>query len=172
MPRFRKWWKGGGFKTGMARAVQRKKHGEMNRTEQEHATNLDFRDDVLWWAYEAITLKLADDTRYTPDFVVMLDDGTIEFHETKALMANGKPLFQDDARVKLKVAAKLFPMFRFRCFAGRKPSKKHGGDWQWKEECFGWESEQGNADRESDAGRGGEGSGDARLDRGEQSPEG
>jgi hypothetical protein len=62
--------------------------------------------EIAWFAFEAVTLKLADDTRYTPDFAVMLTNGTIEMHEVKGFM-------RDDARVKLRVAARLFP-FVFR----------------------------------------------------------
>lgn len=57
-----------------------------------------------WW-YEKITLKLADDTRYTPDFVIVHLDGMLECVETKGFM-------RDDAHVKVKVAAAQFP-FRF-----------------------------------------------------------
>jgi hypothetical protein len=57
--------------------------------------------------YEAVTLKLAADTRYTPDFMVMEDDGTITFVECKGF-------WRDDAKVKIKVAAEMYPMFRFK----------------------------------------------------------
>ncbi|MGD0968655.1 MAG: hypothetical protein ABR949_10240 [Candidatus Aquilonibacter sp.] len=50
-------------------------------------------------------MKLAPDTRYTPDFAVMLADGSLEMHETKGFM-------REDALVKIKLAAELFP-FRF-----------------------------------------------------------
>ena len=38
---------------------------------------------VFSWRYEAVTLKLADKTTYTPDFLVVLVDGSIELHEVK-----------------------------------------------------------------------------------------
>jgi hypothetical protein len=82
---------------------------DMNKTEAAYAMVLRARQaagEIAWWKFEGITLKLADDTRYTPDFAVMLADGSMEMHETKGFM-------RDDAFVKLKVAAAQFP-FKFR----------------------------------------------------------
>ena len=59
--------------------------------------------------YEEITLKLGDDCRLTVDFWVLGDDDVLEFHEVKGF-------WRDDAKVKLRVAAKLFPHFRFKAF--------------------------------------------------------
>lgn len=82
--------------------------GGMNKTEAAYAATLQLRQhagEVAWFAFEAVKLRLADKTFYTPDFTVMLADGTIEQHEVKGF-------WEDDARVKIKVAAALFP-FRF-----------------------------------------------------------
>lgn len=49
--------------------------------------------------------RLADKTFYTPDFVVLAPDGVLEMHEVKGF-------WEEDARVKIKVAAAQFP-FRF-----------------------------------------------------------
>lgn len=89
--------------------------GTMTKLERSHAEGLELRKragEVLWWAYEGITLKLAPDTRYTPDFAVMLADGTLEIHETKGFM-------EEAAWVRLKLAAELFP-FRFILFQLKK----------------------------------------------------
>jgi len=94
----------------------------MNKTEAEYERMLRQRQQlgaVLWYDFEAITLKLADDTRYTPDFAVLVADGIMEMHETKGFM-------RDDAFVKLKLAARLFP---FRFYLIRKRPKKSGGGW-------------------------------------------
>ena len=48
-----------------------------------------------------ITLKLGDDCRYTPDFNYINENGRLVFAETKGF-------FRDDAKVKLKVAARLY----------------------------------------------------------------
>jgi hypothetical protein len=99
------------------------KDPDMNGTERRYAAVLALRQqagEVIWFKFEGMTLKLADDTRYTPDFAVMLADGLIECHETKGFL-------RDDALVKIKVAAAQFP-FKFRMF-----SRKRG---QWVEREF------------------------------------
>lgn len=80
----------------------------MNKTEKRRAIELEAErrtGAIAAWSYEKITLKLADDTRYTPDFFVVEADGMIRFEETKGF-------WRDDAKVKIKVAAAQFP-FRF-----------------------------------------------------------
>jgi hypothetical protein len=72
--------------------------------------------EIRGWKFEAVKLRLADKTFYTPDFLVVLKDGSLEFHETKGF-------WRDDARVKIKVAAELYPMFRFAAL------KKKKGNW-------------------------------------------
>jgi hypothetical protein len=77
----------------------------MNKTERRYANHLDMlkrQGVVLWWAFEAVKLKLAPNTHYTPDFLV-LRPGGFEFHEVKGF-------WRDDARVKIKVAAVMFPI--------------------------------------------------------------
>ncbi|MEN6664389.1 MAG: DUF1064 domain-containing protein [Phycisphaerae bacterium] len=96
---------------------------DMNKTEAEYAQMLEARrvsGEILWWAYEAMTLKLADNTRYTPDFLLMLADGSLEVHETKG------GFIREDGWLKLKVAAGMFP---FRFFLCQKQAKKAGGGW-------------------------------------------
>ena len=91
-----------------ARGVRRKP-GEMNRWERdysEHLTGLKFAGDVLWFEFDALKLRLADKTFYTPDFFVMTAALELEVHEVKGH-------WEDDARVKIKVAASRFP-FRFK----------------------------------------------------------
>lgn len=103
-------------------ALGRMKAGKMNKTEAEYAaelTCLQMAGEIQWYVFEGMTLKLADNTRYTPDFAVMRADGLIECHEVKGF-------WRDDARVKIKVAAELFP---FRFIAIKKRAKKDGGGW-------------------------------------------
>lgn len=93
----------------LAKGIKRRVPGQMNRLESAWCEQIRLRQhagEIAWWKFEGIALKLADDTRYTPDFSVMLEDGTIEFHECKGFM-------RDDAWVKLKVAAEQYPLFRF-----------------------------------------------------------
>ena len=98
----------------------RRAPGSMNGTETRYAAHLEslrIAGEIEWFAFEALTFKLAPDTRYTPDFVVMLPDLTIELHEVKGATkdkATGgkKPFIEEDAKLKIKVAAALMP-FRF-----------------------------------------------------------
>lgn len=79
--------------------------GTMNGMEKAYSELLRLRHlagEVAWFKYEGITLKLAPDTRYTPDFAVVLADGTMEMHETKGH-------WEPSALVKIKCAAEMFP---------------------------------------------------------------
>lgn len=101
-------------------AVPERKRSRMNKLETAYAQLLDLRKhacEVAWWAFEAIKLRLADGTFYTPDFCVIVPSGALEFHETKGF-------WRDDARVKIKVAAELFPHFTFRALTRKK------GEWR------------------------------------------
>lgn len=91
------------FTRGVKPVHRSHKPGKMNGTEFAYAQQLDLQQ--LPWMFESVTLVLADDVRYTPDFAVE-KDGCIEFHEVKGFM-------RDDSRVKIRVAAKLYPWFRF-----------------------------------------------------------
>jgi hypothetical protein len=101
---------------------KRRAPGEMNKTEAAYAAHLDGQKVLglveCWW-FETVTFKIGKDCRYTPDFLVMLADGTLEVHECKGFWA-------DDAKVKIKVAASMFP---FRFVAVKKRAKKDGGGW-------------------------------------------
>lgn len=62
--------------------------------------------EIRWYAFEALTLRLAGRTRYTPDFALQTADGGLAFVEVKGHM-------RDDAAVKVKVAAEQRPQMRF-----------------------------------------------------------
>ena len=87
---------------------------EMNRVEQKYAEHLEKRrmvGEIRWWAYECWKFRLADDTFYTPDFIVVTNDLQLEAHEVKAYWQSaGKVGWTDDARVKIKVAAEQHPV--------------------------------------------------------------
>jgi hypothetical protein len=104
-------------------ALGRLKVGTMNKTEAAYVATLDARrhaGDVAWFKFEGIKLPLADNSFYTLDFAVMLADGELEMHEVKAY-------WQDDARIKIKIAAATYPL---RFPAIKAGSKKDGGGWQ------------------------------------------
>jgi hypothetical protein len=107
-------------------ALGRLKVGTMNKTEAAYAATLDARrhaGEVAWFKFEGIKLRLADNTFYTPDFAVMLADGVLEMHEVKGF-------WQDDARVKIKIAADLYPI---RFIAVRARRQKDGGGWSYED---------------------------------------
>ncbi len=100
--------------------------GQMNRQEAEYAALLDAdwkAGRIARFYFERVTLKLAADTRYTPDFMVVMPDGVIRLDEVKGFM-------EEDAYAKFKIAADLFP-FTFRL--ARKRAKKDGGGWDLKD---------------------------------------
>jgi len=92
----------------------------MNKLETRYSLHLDYQKELKLvdnWKYEAAKLRLAYKTFYTPDFMVQLTNGQIEFHETKGFL-------RDDAAAKIKVAASIFPMFRFKLVYGEEKGWK------------------------------------------------
>lgn len=105
-------------------ALGRLPTGTMNKTEaayDAHLQNLRHAAEVLWHKFEAVKLRLADATFYTPDFAVLPASGVLEMHEVKGFM-------REDANVKIKVAASIYP---FKFIVVRK--RKQGG---WDREEF------------------------------------
>lgn len=103
-------------------ALGRMKAGKMNRTEAAYAERLEalkHAGEILWYSFEGVKFRLAEKTFYTPDFAVMRADGLMEIHEVKGR-------WMDDARVKIKLAAEMFP---FRFIAVKAKPKKAGGGW-------------------------------------------
>lgn len=95
---------------------------DMNKTERRFkAEVLDQMSNVLFDCFGSIKLRLADRTWYTPDFVVWMANGADCIFEVKG---SWKAPHQEDSRVKLKVAAELYPQFQF--FAAV-PNKETGG---------------------------------------------
>lgn len=90
------------------RPRQRPTPGKMNRLEEAYASRLTLLQqcgEIGGWRYEAIKLQLAKRTWYLPDFFVMGDE-CFEMHEVKGH-------WEDDARVKWKVAGAKYPEFKF-----------------------------------------------------------
>jgi hypothetical protein len=107
-------------------ALGRLKTGQMNKTEAKYAERLKLLEccgEVLWWRFEGIKLRLADNTFFTVDFSVLARDGVLEMHEVKGF-------WTDDARAKIKIAADQYP-FRFKAF--KVEAKKRGGGWKVEE---------------------------------------
>lgn len=107
-------------------ALGRLKPGDMNKTEaaySEHLKMLQYTGSILWFKFEGLKFRLADNTFYTPDFAVMTRIGEMEIHEVKGY-------WEDDAKVKIKVASSLYP---FKFLAVKAKTKKEGGGWEFTE---------------------------------------
>lgn len=97
--------------------------GSMNRLELGYSQRLELllrAGEIRSYRFEALKLRLADKTFYTPDFYVVTEN-EIQLHEVKGF-------WEDDARVKIKVAAFEYPEFQF--IAVRKIKK------EWEFEKF------------------------------------
>ena len=80
----------------------------MNKTEARYAEQLELlkkAGEILDWQYEAVKFKLAPNTYYTPDFMVVKQDMII-FVEVKGYL-------REDANVKFKAVADKFPWFKW-----------------------------------------------------------
>lgn len=107
-------------------ALGRLKSGAMNKTEAAYTQTLEMQKHagvVSWYKFEGMKFRLADNTFYTPDFIVMLASGALEAHEVKGF-------WTDDARVKIKIASDMYPL---RFIAIQAEAKKRGGGWKIEE---------------------------------------
>lgn len=96
------------------------KRGAMNKTETVFSQFLDIQHKaglITWWEFQPMTFKLASDCRFTPDFVT-LRDGVFTMIDTKGSKrkkSDGSVTFwaEEDAKIKIRVAARQFPFFRW-----------------------------------------------------------
>lgn len=82
---------------------------KLNKTERAYLGYIETLKKVgqfQWIGVQSTTFKLADDCRYTPDFITLELDGKVTAREVKGF-------FRDDAKVKIKVAARMFPWVQF-----------------------------------------------------------
>ena len=107
-------------------ALGRLKTGAMNKTESSYSQYLEtlrHAGEIVWFKFEGVKLRLADNTFYSPDFAVMTAEGRMQMHEVKGARA----IFQDDAKVKVKVAADAYP---FQFLVVYPIAKNKGGGWE------------------------------------------
>ena len=105
----------------------------MNRIESAYSERLWLRvkiGEVQWYEFEPWKLRLARADFYSPDFGVIVADGSIECHEVKATWPKGRHAgragYREDAREKIKNAATRFPFFRF---VTVRPDPSLSGEW-------------------------------------------
>jgi hypothetical protein len=104
-------------------ALGRLPTGTMNKTEaayDAYLRGMTSVGEVLWHKFEGVKLRLAENTFLTVDFAVLTKECALEMHEVKGF-------WQDDARVKIKVAASIYP-FKFIAV-----KKAKGGGWEREE---------------------------------------
>lgn len=106
-------------------ALGRMKTGQMNKTEAAYAQYLELQKrtgEILWFAFDSIKLRLADNTFLSVDFFVMTKTGELHAHDVKGSMK----IITDDAKAKMKIACDKFP---FPFFYAIPKAKKNGGGW-------------------------------------------
>lgn len=97
-----------------------RKAGQANKTEAayEQAVLLPAlrAGELAGYWFESLTLVLSPGNacRYTPDYLVQRADGVLELHEVKGskrdkLSGRAVPVVEEDALVKLKAAAAMYP---------------------------------------------------------------
>lgn len=104
-------------------ALGRLKTGEKNATEQRYEDEVlkpgMIVGDILWYRFEGVKLRLADNTFLTVDFAVLPASGVLTMVDVKGARA----IVQEDARVKMRVAADQYPFLFQLAFP------KGGGGW-------------------------------------------
>lgn len=102
--------------------VARRQAGTMNKTEarffEEWVKPRLITGELVDWWFEEWKFKLAPATYYEPDFILQYADGLLVAYEVKGArqvkQADGskisKPLYEDDAIVKVKIFPTRFPM--------------------------------------------------------------
>lgn len=111
------------------RAQKRRDPGTMTATEKRYSEVLEgmrLSGEIDRWDFEPERLVLADRTQFTPDFRVILNDGSVVMVEVKPAGWEHIPN-QDMSNVKVKVAAQLHPYIFWRAVERR---KKDGGGFE------------------------------------------
>jgi len=79
----------------------------LNKTETRYLEILRSRPENLWIGVHVFRLRIAANTHYTPDFATLDTDGVFTFYDSK-----GGWTFED-AQLKMKLVARMFPFFRW-----------------------------------------------------------
>lgn len=84
------------------------------------------KGEIQEFYFEQVTLYLSDPApgtkrvSYTPDFVVILPNGSVRVDEIKG------PFIREDSELKFKIAADRFPHFHWRMIQYKKRGKTTG----------------------------------------------
>lgn len=101
----------------------RRQPGVMNRYEAAYAEVLTADPSVFEWWFEKMRFVIGEKCSLTPDFVIQRTSGALEIHDVKG------GFVRDDALVKLKVVASVFP---YPVYMAIKRPKRDGGGWELK----------------------------------------
>lgn len=109
-------------------ALGRLPKDQMNKTERAYAGVLNdhkLRGEVLDWKFHPMRVRLAENTFYEIDFLVVHGDRQLAIHEVKGGFTT------DKGQMKIKLCAEALPWFRF--IKASKQPKKLGGGWKIEE---------------------------------------
>jgi hypothetical protein len=101
--------------------------GVMNKSEAAYAASV--LDPMILagqldaWYYESWTLRIGDDLRYTPDWMLIDASGFVSFEDFKG---SKRAAGQKRQRVAIRAAATHYPHFRFYLVLQR-PKREGGG---------------------------------------------
>lgn len=97
------------------RANMNPRERKMNKTERRYEEYLAMEKRagrVHHFGFEAIKIRISNDCFWSPDFMVVYPDGTLEFHDTKAFWkSKGRVHIEDDAQAKMKSICESLPWF-------------------------------------------------------------
>jgi len=93
------------MKTALALSPS-KDEAKLNKLEAAWLAVLRANTALQWVGVQCLTVKIGDDCRFTPDFAAIDRSGKLLAYETKGF-------FRDDAKVKLKAAARQYPWIEF-----------------------------------------------------------
>lgn len=113
---------------------KRRAPGGRNRVEAAYEAYLEVlkrAGEIVDYKFEGIKLRLADNTFYTPDFLVFAKDDVVELHDTKGTTTKTRssgekvkaPWVEEDAKLKIKLVAELYPFRTYIVF-------KNGNAWE------------------------------------------
>lgn len=116
--------------TGLQRfqSIGRAPASKLNKTEQAWADELEqqrARREIVWWRAHVFNVRLADNTFYRTDFLVLRADMVLEIHEVKGEYVT------DKGQMKIKLCAEVLPVIPV--VKMTKLSKKNGGGWKREE---------------------------------------
>lgn len=106
-------------------ALGRLPKGSMNQTEAAYAEHLEARKlagEILDYKFHPMNIRLAKNTFYEVDFLVLAADMGLEIHETKGGFTS------DKGQLKIKLVGETMPWFRM--LKVTKKLKREGGGWK------------------------------------------